>query len=126
MVIRSVLDQAQVKLHPTDAALVLRERYETMFKIYDHDHPSAADRPLASIAMHWAENNSAGSLLYERIEQFEERKIYQRFGVSLAEFLELPRDVCSHLMEVAGKRIKEESTVAAAAAEQMKALGKKA
>lgn len=119
LVIQHVLAQAKVAMCPADTAIVLREKYETLLGIYNHDHPPGPPRPLASIAMHWAEDASGGSLLYERIEQFEERKIHQRFGLSLTEFFELPRDVCRKIMEVAGERIKEESKVAGQAAEQI-------
>lgn len=100
---------------------MLRERYETLYGIYNHDAPDV-NRPLASVAIHKAEDASLGSLLYERIEQFEERKIYQRFGISLVEFLELPSDVCLKIMEIAGKRLTEEGTMTASVMNQLSSL----
>lgn len=94
----------------TDTAIVLRERYETKYGLYNHD-TSDPDRPLALLGLHWGEDNSEGSVLYERIEQYEEREVWQRFGLSLSDFLELPSDVCRCVMEIAGKRLKEKAKV---------------
>jgi hypothetical protein len=107
-IIRETLAMAKQPLRPTDAAIVLRERYETKFGIYNHDNPDP-NRPLAVIAQHWAEDASEGSALYERIEQFEEREIYQRFGLSLTAFMTLPSDICKKVMEIAGKRLKQKA-----------------
>ncbi len=79
--------------------------YESGFGIYNHNqHAADNSRPLALVAMHWSESSSDQSALYERIEQFKERQVYQTFGLNLTEFLDLPRDVCVHILDLCGKK----------------------
>lgn len=115
------LRAAAQPLCSTDADIVMREKYETAYSLYNHEAPDP-EHPLAIIRMHPGEDASTGSLLYERIEQFEERKIYQRFGLTLKDFLDLPSDVCMKVMEVAGKRLKDEGTIAASVMTQLNNL----
>lgn len=61
--------------------------------------------------------------MYERLEQFEERKIFQRFGLSLTEFLDLPSDVCMTIMEIAGRKLKQEGSVMSSALDQINKMG---
>jgi hypothetical protein len=118
IVVRSVLERAARPLMSSDSQIVLREKYETIFGIYDHDHPDPK-RPLALVAMQPHENNAMGSLLYERIEQFAERKVIKYFGLSLAEFMELPSDVSSEILRISGKLLQEETKVGADALNQL-------
>jgi hypothetical protein len=94
----------------TDAQLLLRDRYDQTYGIFNHDLGDP-DRPWALIGMHWAEDCSTGSYLYERIEAFEDKKIYARFGLSLTEFLALPRDVTDHLFRIANKKQSVENKI---------------
>lgn len=87
------------------------DTYETGYGIYNHSLDVDGSRPLALVAMHWAENSCEGSVLYERIEQFKERNVYQTFGLSLAEFLDLPRDVCIKILDTCGKKQKTEHQI---------------
>lgn len=89
----------------------MRDRYETVYGIFNHA-TQAAQRPLALVAMHWCEDTATDSTLYERIDLFLNRDVSKHSGLSLVEFLELPSDLCSYLLEVATKRQKLEGTVA--------------
>lgn len=98
------------------------EKYETIYGIYNHDAEDP-NRPLALIGMHWGENSAEGSTLYERVEQFAELKIHKFFGISFKEFMELPTDVCTKILEVANKHLKLETTVADGIAAQLGKTG---
>lgn len=87
------------KVCATDAQLVKLHHYETQFGIFDHDQGVEKDDPLALVRMHDAEQTNGR--LFERIRQHHERKIYPQFGLSLTEFLALPREVVERLLELA-------------------------
>lgn len=110
-VIMEMVQKVSQKLGSTDTALVMLEKYETVYGLHNHDAPDP-NRPLAMLAINAAEDASTGSSLYERIDQFEERKIFQRFGVALDKFLELPSDICMRLMEVAKAKQDKEGQMA--------------
>jgi hypothetical protein len=107
--IREVLKAAPA-LCSTDASLLLRDRYETTYGICNH--ATAINRPLLLIAMHDCEDSSKGSILYERLNQFAEYCVAKHFGLSLAEFLELPTDVCNEILNISDKRQRTENSVA--------------
>jgi len=97
---------------------VLLEHYETVFGIYNHT-ANDPERPMASIAMHPAENTSDGSLLDERLQQFADKKVSHYFGLSLKEFLEYPPDICLKILEICSKKQSEENTVTNAVLSQL-------
>lgn len=104
----------------TDAQLLLRHHYETRFRIYDHDHDRDKDHPLALVLMR--ESERTNGLLFERIERFEERQIYQKFGLSLTEFFSLPREVTTFIEELAIKRQKENNLLGEEKLREMRQL----
>ena len=76
--------------------------YETVYGI--HDHLSNVNQsPLASVALHEAEENSSNSNLYEAIDRYHQKGIGELFKLSLVEYLNLPTEICVKLMEVATK-----------------------
>lgn len=97
------------QLKTSDAQLLLRDSYETMFGIYNHE-TAPLDRELAIMAMHPAEDAHTDSLLYERIEQFGQKQVTKYFGLSLTEFLEYPRDLVFKVLEECEKLRTKEST----------------
>ena len=99
------------KLCSTDVALMLRERYEEEYGIYPHDAPGE-DRPLALVALQWAEDATTGSLLYERLQEFADKGVGKIFNISLDKFLELPTDTCLKMFEIASKLKTEEGKIA--------------
>ena len=102
--------QTMPVLCSTDAQLVLRERYETVYGIHNHDD-IAIPRPLAPVAMQWAEDSFNGSLKYERIEQFSDYNVTKYFNLSWTEFCNLPVDEARKILEVSLKRRNKEGTV---------------
>lgn len=99
------------QLKSTDTALLMLDRYETTYGIYDHVN-NDPNRPLALVAMHPAEDSSTGSLLYESMEMFAELRITKHFGLSYTEYLELPTDYCRELRRIAAKMERTEGRVA--------------
>lgn len=90
------------RLGSIQAQLLLREAFDGTYGIHDHHDPMAMEqRPLGLVEMHYAEESSADSLLYERIEQYKKERIWDHFHLSLDEFLKKPTDVVIHLLEVA-------------------------
>jgi hypothetical protein len=108
------------KVCSTDAQLLMRHHYETKFGIFDHDHGAGKDHPLALVMMHEAERTNGP--LFERIERFEERQIFQKFGLPLDRFLSLPREVCDFLEKLAIKRQAEKNTTEEDALRRMRLL----
>lgn len=108
--LRALLQTAP-KICCTDARLIQLEMYETAHQIYNHGVPSP-DRPLANVAMHYAENCRDGSLMDERLSQFADKQVVKFFGLSLTEFLNLPSDTCLKILEICGKKQNEENVIA--------------
>ena len=113
------------KLKFTDAQLLLQDIYESGYGIYNHtQHAVDNSRPLALVAMHWSESNTDQSTLHERIEQFKERQVYQNYGISLIDFLNLPRDYCIKILEICGKAQMREGKIAQDLQNRYDQLGK--
>lgn len=80
-------------------AQLMRDRYETYYGIHNHDIDDGD--PLSLVAYREAEDNSRSSRLYERITEFAKKKVGKHLHISLTEFMNMPRDVCDHLIKVA-------------------------
>lgn len=85
------------------AKLLLRESYETIYGIFDHERFSD-QRPLALVAMHPKENASSHSRLYNTVQRFYNSDIYSATGLSLTDFLNLPREYVELLFAMHTKR----------------------
>jgi len=85
------------------AQLILRDRYETLYGIHDHQVEDPM-HPMPLVAMWPQEDASTGSLLDERLEQFADLQVGRVFNCSLNEFLSQPSDVCFKMLEIAAKR----------------------
>lgn len=81
------------------ASLLLRETYEQVFNIYDHGNRSY-ENPLSLVAMHSRENTCEGSPLYRSIRRYREAGVKEAFGLSLTEFLALPREYTSLIFTI--------------------------
>ncbi len=85
--------------------LVLREMYETQYGIFNHDDPiNERERPLSIVALHPKENWTKWSRLYRTIRRYDFHDIKGKFGLSLTEFLELPREIVELLFEISAER----------------------
>jgi hypothetical protein len=102
------------RLVSTDAQMVLRDRYETSFKIYDHNE-KAGDHPFALIMMNWNEDTVTAGSLHERMVQYIDRDIQKYFGISFNEFIEQPTYVIAMQLDIAEDRIRKEAPLNEAA-----------
>lgn len=93
------------KLNAADAHKVLTAYYETDFKVFDHVIHRKT-RPLASVALHDAEENSQNSALLNVIKRFSDSNIAEYFNMSLTDFLGLPREYTNWLFLIAQERVK--------------------
>lgn len=106
-----MLEQGPVIKNSSDLQLALRDVYETTYGIHDHTYETE-EHALSLVAMREAEDGSSGGLLYERIRHFDEREVRKYFGYSLTEFLELPTDILTYILEVCTRRQEQSSRVA--------------
>lgn len=84
----------------SDAAQVLNSMiYDVSFNVHDHYSPESSN-PLNTVAMHPREEYNKQSGLYRAIARFNEQEVHSRFGLSLEEYLSLPRDVIDMITEV--------------------------
>lgn len=83
-----------------DLPIVLREAYESMYGICDHETVGRT-KPLSLVAYHPRENVNRYNSLYSFIERFAESGIGGLFNISLIEALQLPRDIYQRMIEVA-------------------------
>ena len=85
---------------------MLRMRYETLYGIYNYD-VQAVDRPLAMVAMHFAEDPSQGSLLGERMNQYVDLRIGEYFRCSFKDWIEQPRETVLLQIEKAKQMLRK-------------------
>jgi hypothetical protein len=109
------------RLVSTDAQMVLRDRYETSFQIYNHNE-KAGDHPFSLIMMNWNEDTVTGGALYERMSQYVDRDIQKYFGLSFYEFIEQPTYVITMQLEIAEDRIRKEAPLNEAARQALQGL----
>ena len=89
-----------------DAKVLLTAYYEQTFGVFNHFNPELnRTRPLASVALFEEEDINSGSYLEDVIEIYITSKIKEYFGLTLIEYLELPRDQITILIEISGKKI---------------------
>lgn len=87
------------KLPSDSAQVMLSMAYDTTYGIYDHYNTSDTN-PLTTVTMHPAEDYKELSGMYRAIERYERQGINNRFGLSLTEYLELPRSVIAMLTDI--------------------------
>lgn len=109
------------KLSSTDADMVLYDMYEVQYGIFNHIGASKK-RPLSSVAMHDAEENTSTSSLYEAIDTYQRNGIKEIFGLSLKEYLDLPTEICIKLLESASNEFSKKSNVISGLEADMKKL----
>ncbi|MNZ70288.1 hypothetical protein D3C78_886210 [compost metagenome] len=79
------------KLDGISAQLVLRDAYDIDYGIYDHINDKS--RPLALAARFDKEDYHEYGGLYRAIYQYNVNEIYKRWGFTVVEFLNLPREI---------------------------------
>lgn len=99
------------KIDSYTAQLLLRETYETMYRIFDHDNPRLTKhRPFGIVAQHPKEDVTNYSLLYRTIYRYSQYDIYQQFGLNVDEFLELPHELTELLFKIAMEKAAKGTT----------------
>jgi hypothetical protein len=93
------MERAPPVLNSSDVQLALRDCYETTYGIHNHASDSA-DQALALVALREVEDSASGGLLYERIRQHRDRQVLKYFGLNLIQFLELPTDLVTFVLEL--------------------------
>lgn len=103
------------------AKLLLRQAYQTSFGIFDyfrqaHIDDNAIDpsikRPLASVALHPAEDWSQMTTEFDRVVRgFSDNNIGETFKISLLEFLELPIEHAARLMRLGKETLRRKQSL---------------
>lgn len=118
-VLEKTLLESKKTNYPEGVSL-LRQAYETTFGIHDYFQQEANEsvltdplqkRPLTSIAFHNVEDVSTYSSLYEMIRVFRDRKVYSIFGLSLKDFLDMPPDICDHILTLCSEQQKVDNKI---------------
>lgn len=90
----------QSPMMDSDASQVLLGMaYDTTYDLHDHYSPSSVN-PLDTVAMHPAEDYKHFSGLYRSLERYERYGIKDNFGLTLLDYLSLPRDVIDMLVDL--------------------------
>lgn len=104
-----------------DAQLILRQFYETRFGVFDHIK-EGDKRPMSTVALYDTEENGRSSALYSRIENIVESKVLDYVRMSLVDFLALPREYTTLLIELAMKKVTREGAMVEGLQQQLKNL----
>ena len=98
-----------VKVDSISATLLLREAYEISYEINDHDRPDA--HPWSLVEQTQKEDYSSYSPLYHLFYRYRIRDIQKRWGLSITELLELPREFVDLIFEISKQEdIKDQKT----------------
>ena len=112
-----------VSLDSIQAQIVLRDAYDTSYGIYDHSAQNP-NRPMALVGMHPAENTTYHSRLYNTIRRYKTYDIKTAFGLSLVEFLELPREISSFLLNLQAESKQSENSKQQRALDELENIGR--
>jgi len=94
-------------LSSIDSQLLLRELYDTNFKIAYHNDPM---RPLSLVEMQPKETIGPFSREWRVYSRFAALKVGELFNISINEFLQLPRERVEMMFQIAEERQKVEDT----------------
>jgi hypothetical protein len=120
--LRKLLEEGPVVKNSSDLQILMRDVYETTYGIWDHGQDS--DEDLLSLVAHRAAEDTGPEvgLLYERIRQYDEREILKTFGLDLVQFLELPTDMVTYLLELGLRKQASKDNVARDVENEMKQM----
>ncbi len=94
--------------NPYDRLMDLRQLYDDVFEISPYG-PTNPD-PLALVALSPRENIAEHSAYYHAIRRYRTLRINEKFGLSLVEYLDLPRDVVELISRILEAEIKTQVT----------------
>lgn len=92
-----------------NAQIATAEYYDVKFGVFDHG--TATDRPLAAVALHDCEENGPTSAMHETVRLFASTNVYKHFGLNLTEFLALPREFTTLILEVSQEKTLKENKI---------------
>lgn len=92
-----------------EARIALQEQYEQDFGLYNHD---SRPNPLALVSMHPKENVVEAGSLYSLVRRYVMLNVKDTFGLSLAEWLDLPYDMASLIRDICSTETKRKATAA--------------
>lgn len=96
------------KVDSYTAELLLRERYETHYGIFNHDDPAAPKlRPLALVALHPKEDSFRYSMRHRLYWRFRDYDMGKHYNLSFKEFLELPWETTQALFAIEQRRAQQ-------------------
>lgn len=96
------------KLPYMEAVQLLRDSYAQSYGICDFARQSLLDqnavspgtkRPLFSVAMHYAEDFASTSKKRNIMSRYADSKVKERYGLSLLEFLDLPKEDADFILK---------------------------
>lgn len=111
-------EKLELQLDSITAQMLLREAYETSYHIYNHDAADA--NPLAMVTHHHKEEVSEYGALYRTFYNYRVKDVYKYWGLSITEFLELPREFTDLMMRIIDEEAARDKQRLDAAEEEMK------
>lgn len=111
------------KRNSVDAQIIMRDFYENAYGIYPHLKKNG-NRPLASVALHPAEELIDDSLLEEAVRSYIARGVRDLYNLSIVEFLELPQHVVNLLVKIADESMSKKHVQASALERELGQGGK--
>ena len=98
-------------INSVDAQIYCQEAYDITYGICNHDDNSVWT-PLSSVALHPKEDFITNSPLLKLITRYKNLHIQKYFGIDLMTFLNQPRYICEHLLQLASADEQEEARIA--------------
>ena len=89
------------------AKILQVEAYDTAYGIANYDGENISG--LDYVKLHPAERTDVNSLMYDTIIKFGKRNIAKTFGMSMTEFLDLPRDISEMVLNAAKEIAKDKN-----------------
>lgn len=99
--LEKILESAK-SLDSIAAQLVIRDAYETHFGIFNHADPAAG--PLALVEYRAKEDVSEYGGMYRTFYQYHLYEVNKEWGLSVQEFLDLPREYCTLLLRISSEK----------------------
>lgn len=121
--IEVMLERVTEGIDSISAKLLLREAYEQLYLIFDHNQLHKV-RPLGLVAMHPKENVSDYSKLYRTVFRYKHQNIKEHFGLSLTEFLDLPHEMVELCFKIAYEHVQKETPAINAALKDLERSNK--
>lgn len=100
-ILESILEKGK-QLDNIAAQLVIRDAYETQYGIFDHG--SAEAGPLALVEHRPKEDVTEYGSLYRTFYQYHLYEVHKEWGLSVTDFLNLPREYCALILRISSER----------------------